>query len=268
MIFRLAFLAFLYFSLQVAYDAFVVTPVPATVESHFYKEVKNFYKFASYQKLGEKEKERFKTLTVKFGPVENISPPHKLSGVCHYEHNEIWIEESAWEKMSPLWRQNLIDHEIGHCVLGRIHRHAVNSDGDPESIMTPFLTKNPTIDWFGNDIRRHELFDSNLFHKLPELLSSMKNFKETYKDLLPFMMADSYDIALAFEDVLNEDAPKETQRQRLDSITSQAKEVETSWKEVVAQAEKSSKDRHLSIFEREQRISEIYMKKLQENSGL
>lgn len=69
----------------------------------------------------------------------------KVIGICHtwtstlkkfreITVNRKWFEEHKDNK--PAVRQ-LIEHELGHCVLGRGHEEEVKDDGYPVSVMFP-----------------------------------------------------------------------------------------------------------------------------------
>jgi hypothetical protein len=85
----------------------------------------------------EKYGEEFEAMAARYGvhvkanvPVsfKNIADP-QVMGLCwrwkayDSEHTVRWIEISAthWERLDENGRQALLDHEYGHCVLGRGH---------------------------------------------------------------------------------------------------------------------------------------------------
>ena len=49
----------------------------------------------------------------------------------------IRINEAKWMYLGETQREILIFHELGHCVLNRLHRLDFGSDGNPASIMYP-----------------------------------------------------------------------------------------------------------------------------------
>jgi Zn-dependent peptidase ImmA (M78 family) len=60
-------------------------------------------------------------------------------GMCYYgtskEPPEIHFLQWYWNLANDAHRENLVFHELGHCVLNRDHVNRINLDGVPESIM-------------------------------------------------------------------------------------------------------------------------------------
>ena len=50
----------------------------------------------------------------------------------------ITINESKWSTLEDSEREELLFHEMGHCVLKRKHRSEVMDGGIPESLMNPY----------------------------------------------------------------------------------------------------------------------------------
>jgi hypothetical protein len=89
-------------------------------------------------------------------------------GACRYEKHEIVISRTVWNRFDDLERQAIVDHEMGHCYLGRKHDDKIKENGQTmyfESVM------------FSNDIvkgyyKRHqayyrdELFDQSKFFQI------------------------------------------------------------------------------------------------------
>ncbi len=64
--------------------------------------------------------------------------PDDVAGVCNYNSrnpNHIGIDESFWNSASSRWREMVVFHELGHCVLGRGHRGDSFDNGVCVSIM-------------------------------------------------------------------------------------------------------------------------------------
>ncbi len=61
-------------------------------------------------------------LIVGFGPTQSMNE----TGVCEYADNEtprIIINERIWNTLNDYDRQEVMFHELGHCVLKRIHQN-------------------------------------------------------------------------------------------------------------------------------------------------
>lgn len=68
--------------------------------------------------------------------VDEISADYKDAvGYCYKATNSIEVLRSYWEEMPPIKQQMLIFHELGHCLLGKVHTDVVLSDGCSGSIM-------------------------------------------------------------------------------------------------------------------------------------
>ena len=61
-----------------------------------------------------------------------------VAGLCHYNSNrpnEIIIDRSFWNSSNDLFREMVVFHELGHCVLARGHRETQDQNGSCLSIM-------------------------------------------------------------------------------------------------------------------------------------
>ncbi len=79
-------------------------------------------------------------LKMQFGKVD-IDGETGGRGVCEVATNMtpvITIDQTAWESSDEDERQELIYHELGHCVLNKTHEEGTNSIGIPASIMNPY----------------------------------------------------------------------------------------------------------------------------------
>ena len=59
-------------------------------------------------------------------------------GVCYYHSHapgRIEIDRSSWNRLSTLYREFVVFHELGHCILGRGHTEAQYGNGACFSIM-------------------------------------------------------------------------------------------------------------------------------------
>jgi len=70
------------------------------------------------------------------GEITTISQ-EDVAGICHSgQHNaHITIDQNFWNSAGDLYREYVVFHELGHCVLGRGHREAIHPSGHCKSIM-------------------------------------------------------------------------------------------------------------------------------------
>lgn len=54
-------------------------------------------------------------------------------------YRQIQVDRDYWSYADEGHKQELIDHELGHCDLGRDHVYATDAIGDPISIMYPYV---------------------------------------------------------------------------------------------------------------------------------
>jgi hypothetical protein len=79
-------------------------------------------------------------LVIQFGQVDGVGE-NGGRGVCELSEGStpvITISQAAWTSSSESEREELIFHELGHCVLHKTHVGGINSDGIPASIMNPY----------------------------------------------------------------------------------------------------------------------------------
>lgn len=65
-------------------------------------------------------------------------PQDGVAGTCTYGSHQpghIVIDETFWRQSNDLWKEMIVFHELGHCVLHRDHWEGINADGTCESIM-------------------------------------------------------------------------------------------------------------------------------------
>jgi hypothetical protein len=78
-------------------------------------------------------------LTIRFGQVDADGETGGR-GVCESAAGEtpvITISQAAWNASSDAEKEELVFHEMGHCVLHKTHEAGINSDGIPASLMNP-----------------------------------------------------------------------------------------------------------------------------------
>ena len=52
---------------------------------------------------------------------------------------EINIDPEFWAIASDVEKEEVVFHELGHCILGRDHEETVLEEGIPKSIMFPYV---------------------------------------------------------------------------------------------------------------------------------
>lgn len=78
-------------------------------------------------------------IEIKF--VDQIDPSlPEAVGYCYYGSRNIAIVKSYWDKSSPIMREMLLFHELGHCALDKKHSDIKYSDGCSASIMSARLS--------------------------------------------------------------------------------------------------------------------------------
>ncbi|MCM2279899.1 MAG: hypothetical protein NDJ89_17630 [Oligoflexia bacterium] len=102
--------------------------------------------FAPYVERFETESQRngvpvqVTDLIIRFGQM--LTPSER--GACELASGAtpiITIRQETWEKMDEAEREELLFHEMGHCVLRRTHRSDISTKGVPSSIMNPYLIR-------------------------------------------------------------------------------------------------------------------------------
>lgn len=72
------------------------------------------------------------------GSIEDIREDN-VAGTCSYAHRrsdkEIVLDKDFWDRASTAYREYIVFHELGHCVLGRDHLEACRNNGTWASIM-------------------------------------------------------------------------------------------------------------------------------------
>jgi hypothetical protein len=80
-------------------------------------------------------------LVVEFGEVEAVpGESGGARGVCSAATGQtpvVTLSREAWDRSSDAEREELVFHELGHCLLGLTHEAGINSDGIPTSVMNP-----------------------------------------------------------------------------------------------------------------------------------
>ena len=87
------------------------------------------------------------------GTIDDIDETN-VAGQCFFHShtpNQIVIDRAFWNNASPLLREMVVFHELGHCYLGRGHREAQNNQGICLSIMRSGLSG--CLDNYNSDTR-------------------------------------------------------------------------------------------------------------------
>lgn len=158
-------------SMSLAVGLFVMTlqskvKVPTQTQTEFKKYVRSFLIASKNYTLPIEFEDRVNMLSVKFGNPKRISP--NFVGYCDIATVSVIVDKAAWDNYEEGTRQSLIDHELGHCLLERNHRHAFETDGtnkSPISIMFPSVLPHK---YYVNNRKAllDELFSYSRYNKL------------------------------------------------------------------------------------------------------
>lgn len=184
----------------------IVDPIQLTphVGSSFTPYVKDFLRFAYNNKkpLPLDFKKRLDSLTVKYGDPNKIK--QGLVGFCNAETMTVIVDHGFWKHSSSSIKQQLIDHELSHCLLGRIHRYierqGLNNLIESDSIMNPNLLSDSFYLENKNKLR-NEIFQSHKYDKLWEINEiANKNWEKLHHN---FSNVDDYMVFI--HSVINDD---------------------------------------------------------------
>jgi hypothetical protein len=129
--------------------------------------VESFNSYAQSQVIQSEQKSRLGSVKVSLGSL------NEFYGACLYSSKEVIIDSSHFSNLKKGARQRVIDHEMGHCVLGRVHSFQTDQKGNPFSVMS--------LKWSG--IKDQSLENSRL-----EL------FKLSEQGKLPYQIQYSYEM--------------------------------------------------------------------------
>jgi hypothetical protein len=120
--------------------------------------------FQSFKKDSEKYKvdAQFTDLTITFSPFSL----GQAAATCYPALNTIYVSREEWDLLDESGKKILIYHELGHCVLGRLHEvHTYEKEQAycPTSIMFPYL--DPTVKCYEV---YEDLYIEELFTNLPK----------------------------------------------------------------------------------------------------
>jgi hypothetical protein len=98
-------------------------------------------------------------LIIKFGDPKTISGKSNVVGLCQMGSQTtpiVTIDQTFWNNTTEDLKQELIDHELGHCILNRQHRNDLLPNGNPSSIMNAYLF-DPNVIKSNNNYYQNEL---------------------------------------------------------------------------------------------------------------
>jgi hypothetical protein len=108
-------------------DPRAFTDVPAEIEEYYSR-------FESYYGVDPSY--------VSAGFIDKIEGEESIVAVCKSwtsGHREILIEKGYWNQLNDYGREELVFHELGHCVFNRGHDNSTYQDGCPASIMNEYV---------------------------------------------------------------------------------------------------------------------------------
>jgi hypothetical protein len=96
------------------------------------------------------------SLAVQFGVMDTSQE----RGLCEIDANAvptITVDQAAWDVADDPAHESLLFHELGHCVLRRLHLPTVEDNGTPASLMYPY-TMQDSVYLSNQDGFKKELF--------------------------------------------------------------------------------------------------------------
>lgn len=119
--------------------------------------------------LKQKQLDRLNTITIRLAKIDEI--PDFYKALCNDEKNEVLVNEQVFLNDSEFGRQEIIDHELGHCILNRSHYNL--------SIMYGDGREKPT------EIMHHTGFAYESFEQMKEMRKNLFNasFYGTYDEV-------------------------------------------------------------------------------------
>lgn len=135
--------------------------MPTGVDPEVVPYVQNFEKWGQYMK---KDPE-YKVPKIHIGIGEfkdfnfRIVSPNAI-GVCYYlkRPRVIVVDKRFWDQASPMEREMVVFHELGHCALNRPHKTALDPWGRQISLMYPSIF-NPMMYRSNREYYINELFN-------------------------------------------------------------------------------------------------------------
>ena len=105
-----------------------------------------------------KDFEWFSNMSTRHIPIYFADLQTGTAGICHYlkfgdmvTWGYIEVDKENWESMTELQKENLIFHELGHCVLGRGHTEWQIPNECPSSYMYKAVMSNYCLEKYYYD---------------------------------------------------------------------------------------------------------------------
>ncbi len=95
-------------------------------------------------------------LVAKFGPMSNPRE-RAFCDLVDGEPPTVMVNAETWETLDEASRESLMFHELGHCILKRVHMSERNSMGTPVSVMNPYAIDSETYE------KHHDEYVAELF---------------------------------------------------------------------------------------------------------
>ena len=97
-------------------------------------------------------------VSIKFDDLSKYSDSKgTVVGLCSYDDNGdvVSVDPTFWNKVLDYTREELMFHELGHCVLGLKHNCSLKPDGTPVSVMYPYVFElsDTTESYYFNELK-------------------------------------------------------------------------------------------------------------------
>jgi hypothetical protein len=105
------------------------------------------------------------TMTIEPVDAVNFSNDYNVVAVCSVSFsgvNRIIVGDKIWPLLDDITKEQVIFHELGHCVLYRPHLRGILPTGLPISIMYPYLTLTVEEYLDDKDYYMEELFSKGI----------------------------------------------------------------------------------------------------------
>jgi hypothetical protein len=79
--------------------------------------------------------ERLYGRSIKYIDIKFTDLPGAAGGVCNMLSKKIRIDEPSWKRKTKYQKEEVIFHELGHCVLGLGHDYYQETSRCPRSVM-------------------------------------------------------------------------------------------------------------------------------------
>lgn len=134
-----------------------------SMDQNFVFEYQSFKKAALQSKtLSKKQIALLNTIKIKDDTNNELGD--FLIGICNSKENTVLINLDKFINLPYLWKQEVIDHELGHCILQRSHHNASTQVGFvefPDSVM--YAQTFPYASEDDMSFKRKELFTKEFY---------------------------------------------------------------------------------------------------------